>query len=186
MTDGTNPVIDLKPCPFCGDDEELRVEADKACACPCYWWVVCGACSCRVAAESREGAIAAWNTRAAPPANPVIVERVLPCDVHLPPATTILKGCKLETLIEALEARGMTQAALEAMPDVVGLREALEPFATFGADQVDDEGWNDTGLSTKEERIVDWFGPSDFRRALAALAKVSGESAPLPDSPPRS
>lgn len=41
----------------------------------------------------------------------------------------------------------------------------LEPFASFGKDNVDSEGWNDIGVSTKNERVVDWFGPSDFRRA---------------------
>lgn len=40
---------------------------------------------------------------------------VLPCDVQLPPATTIVKGCKLSTLIHALELRGMA-----ALTDAVG------------------------------------------------------------------
>ena len=32
-------------------------------------------------------------------------EYKLPCDVRLPPATTIKKGCKLSTLMEALKVR---------------------------------------------------------------------------------
>ena len=53
----------LKSCPFCGDGEELRIEADNACKCPCYFWVVCGSCGGRMVAEGERGAIAAWNTR---------------------------------------------------------------------------------------------------------------------------
>jgi hypothetical protein len=45
------------------------------------------------------------------------------------------------------------------------LREALEPFASFAATFIDDEGW--VGPMNKE-RIVDWFGPSDFRKAALA------------------
>lgn len=46
--------------------------------------------------------------------------------------------------------------------------EALKPFGTeFAATFVDENGW--TGPMNKE-RIVDWFGPSDFRRAAALLA----------------
>ncbi len=36
----------------------------------------------------------------------------LPCDVKLPPATTITKGCNLETLIEALKTRERYQRGL--------------------------------------------------------------------------
>lgn len=46
------------------------------------------------------------------------------------------------------------------------LREALEPFATFADTFVDEEGWNGPMSTT---RIVDWFGPSDFRRARSAV-----------------
>jgi hypothetical protein len=38
-------------------------------------------------------------------------DAVLPCDVRLPPATTIAAGCKLGTLIHALECRGMATPA---------------------------------------------------------------------------
>lgn len=46
---------------------------------------------------------------------------------------------------------------------------ALEPFATFADTFVDDEGW--TG-PMRQERIVDWFGPSDFRDARKALTLI--------------
>lgn len=53
------------------------------------------------------------------------------------------------------------------------LREAgdvSDPFATFADHAVDDEGWSST---TQRERIVDWFGPTDFHRAKALYAKIS-------------
>lgn len=46
------------------------------------------------------------------------------------------------------------------------IREALEPFAAFAEHAVDGEGW--TGTSGRE-RLCDWFGPSDFRRARRAI-----------------
>lgn len=46
------------------------------------------------------------------------------------------------------------------------LMEALEPFASFGHREVDAEGWKHPPM---RERIVDWFGPSDFRRASALI-----------------
>ena len=50
------------------------------------------------------------------------------------------------------------------------LREALEPFAAFAENYVDPEGWNDVGISASHDRVVDWFGPSDFRQVRTALA----------------
>lgn len=48
----------------------------------------------------------------------------------------------------------------EAEAELQALREALEPFQTFAECHIDEEGW--TG-PMKTTRIVDWFGPSDFR-----------------------
>lgn len=88
-----------------------------------------------------------------------------------------------EELLIELQASGNLPAtaraivAALAMPKASGVqiaREALGPFASFAADNVGDEGWNEVGLSTKDERIVDWFGPSDFRRARNALTKLDG------------
>lgn len=53
--------------------------------------------------------------------------------------------------------------ALEA--EVQRLREALRPFADFGS-WVDEEGWSS---NIHREGISVWFGPSDFRRARAAM-----------------
>jgi len=44
------------------------------------------------------------------------------------------------------------------------LEKALEPFVN---DWADEDGWTDHAC--QRDRIVDWFGPSDFRRARAAL-----------------
>lgn len=54
------------------------------------------------------------------------------------------------------------------------LVEALEPFATFAANNVDEEGW--AGLRCERERIVDWFGPSDFRRAALAVTALASSA----------
>lgn len=65
---------------------------------------------------------------------------------------------------EAWNTRQTSIASLTDAPDAV--REALKPFASFAETFVDAEGW--TG-PMRTERIADWFGPSDFRVALAAL-----------------
>jgi hypothetical protein len=53
---------------------------------------------------------------------------------------------------------------------------ALEPFSSIAEEWVDDEGWTD--LACKNDRICDWFGPSDFRaarRARSAQAEGGAE-----------
>lgn len=69
----------------------------------------------------------------------------------------------------AFEHAGLTEkwnrrsdAAKDA--EIAKLREALEPFAT---DWADENGWTDTAC--QKDRVVDWFGPSDFLRVRAAL-----------------
>ena len=49
---------------------------------------------------------------------------------------------------------------------IAELEAALEPFATFGANNVDEDGWSgrEQGAS-----IHTWFGPSEFRAARDAL-----------------
>ncbi len=51
------------------------------------------------------------------------------------------------------------------------LIEAMRPFVTDWADK---NGWTDTAC--RNDRVVDWFGPSDFRRVTAAIAKAEGRS----------
>lgn len=53
------------------------------------------------------------------------------------------------------------------------VREALEPFATFYPTFANEDGW--TSPMTKE-RIVDWFGPTDFRRAAKVFATLKDSS----------
>lgn len=47
------------------------------------------------------------------------------------------------------------------------LESALRPFNTGWADE---NGWTDTACQS--DRIVDWFGPSDFRAVAAVLSKT--------------
>ncbi|MBN7804849.1 hypothetical protein JZX86_05660 [Agrobacterium rosae] len=53
---------------------------------------------------------------------------------------------------------------------VKSLEEALKPFTTVSENWVDDEGWSDRAC--QHDRIVDWFGPSDFRRARTTLSST--------------
>lgn len=52
---------------------------------------------------------------------------------------------------------------------VAALEAALEPFARFAESNTDGEGW--AGSRCERERIVDWFGPSDFITVRKALTK---------------
>src|SRR5260370_28838266 len=47
--------------------------------------------------------------------------------------------------------------------ELVEARTALEPFATFAANNTDENGWTST---VHREQISTWFGPSEFRAAL--------------------
>lgn len=68
----------------------------------------------------------------------------------------------LPTLLESLSS---------SVAEVERLRAALEPFSTFAEQNTDEDGW--AGTRCEGERIRDWFGPTDFRRARAALAQPS-------------
>lgn len=50
-------------------------------------------------------------------------------------------------------------------------REALEPFATWAADNTDSEGW--AGNLCEGDRVRDWFGPSEFRAARTAYQALA-------------
>lgn len=86
------------------------------------------------------------------------------------------------TAAEAQEALVSNRAFIEEMV------EGLKPFATFADNNVDEEGWSNPASGCQKERVVDWFGPSDFRRARSLLTKAAGGMgmpAPLTaDSPP--
>jgi hypothetical protein len=59
-----------------------------------------------------------------------VTEALLPCDVQVPPATTIRAGCKLSTLIYALELRGM-----DALSSTKGVgADDTKPATTIPAD----------------------------------------------------
>ena len=67
------------------------------------------------------------------------------------------------------EDAGATEAALAAsLERERAMREALKPFGSGAVvERLEAEDY-----SVMRERIVDWFGPSDFRAARAALAKA--------------
>jgi hypothetical protein len=88
-------------------------------------------------------------------------EARLPCEVKLPPATTIRAGCKLSTLIEALAARGMTRTEPSTVTDE-GLVERLE--ATIH--QINGHWWN------RRKR-------PDARDIRAAIDRLAALSRPL-------
>lgn len=66
---------------------------------------------------------------------------------------------------EAFKARTETAEAEAATlrKELERAKAVIAPFAQFGADNTDDEGWG--GNRCEGERIRDWFGPSDFRAA---------------------
>jgi hypothetical protein len=66
MTDGTNPVIE--PCPFCGEQLENHLGSEFR----AQWFHPLDG-DCVLMGQGIEN-VAAWNTRAIPSANPVIVE----------------------------------------------------------------------------------------------------------------
>ena len=71
-------LIDIAERAECTDDYDFRIDLEDR---------------LKTIAETARAALAAEE------------ESVLPCDVRLPPATTIRKGCKLSTLTTALKAR---------------------------------------------------------------------------------
>lgn len=115
MNDG-----DLKLCPFCGGEAEIYTPAicmgdDDA---DVDWMrPVCKGCgigglvvrfrdhrrNSKDFMRAKTNAIAAWNTRADAKAGE---GDILPCDVKLPPATTISAGCGFDTLRLALSMEG--------------------------------------------------------------------------------
>jgi len=97
------------------------------------------------------------------------------CEECLERNKAVHKGATVPT-DRALKAAQDVRRSLDTTEQVRKLREALEPFATFAENYVDPEGWNDVGISASHERIVDWFGPSDFRQART-LAESEVEAA---------
>lgn len=71
------------------------------------------------------------------------------------------------------EIRAQRARAEAAEAEVKRMREASAPFATISKGWVDEEGWTD--IACQRDRIVDWFGPSDFRSLHQALASTGGE-----------
>lgn len=112
--------VDLLPCRKCGsnegDTDNFSISFDR-------WVVQCGRCCFMTATyDTRAEAIAAWNQRTASDE-----DYKLPCDVKLPPVTTIRAGCSLTTLKLAMGLQGRPRHFPERVaPAPSDLREALE------------------------------------------------------------
>ena len=53
-------INELKPCPFCGGDAEIKKRGNSV----SYWVVYCAPCRAEVKGTTREEATEAWNRRA--------------------------------------------------------------------------------------------------------------------------
>ena len=97
-----------------------------------------------------------------------------------------------ELVMTAAEIEAAEHSPPSPQPDLSTLtrerdqaREALEPFATFGERNVDENGWKS---NIHREQISTWFGPSDFRRARSVLHPEEGQidsalsAAPAPEA----
>ena len=72
---------ELKPCPFCGDTDDIVVERKDCYECELDYYVVkCDGCGLQLGFglefESEEEAIAAWNRRAQPENEPLTLEQL--------------------------------------------------------------------------------------------------------------
>lgn len=87
-------------------------------------------------------------------------------------------------LAEAIEAAHDIEVK-ELRARIAELEKALEPFATFG---VGDDTYSDGDaleefiVGLMRDRIVDWFGPSDFRAARETYNRKAPEIAPKPNT----
>lgn len=87
------------------------------------------------------------------------------------PVVDFISACNpsaISSLLSSYEAMERRVAELE---------EALKPFVTTWADEY---GWSDTAC--QKDRIVDWFGPSDFRRAATSLSQSQTVGTPAPET----
>jgi hypothetical protein len=144
----------------------------------------------------------AWNTRADPPANPVIVERTKMTEREIlrqfiqgvkdlafrmpPPNGWTPQLIQMATTAEAMANRA--QAALEAMPDEVGLRAENEAMkALLNTPEVDDfakgavleaahqrQRWGSSHDAGKTP--FDWFWLVGYLAQKAAAAAVAGDN----------
>ena len=72
----TNPQLDIRPCPFCGDSDPAIDEVEVK-----VWAIVCNGCGCigpienyDNASQTAEVAIELWNRRVEPSAVPATPE----------------------------------------------------------------------------------------------------------------
>lgn len=122
----------LRECPFCGGEWGLGQEPHDNYPVAGMWYLYHKVPRCFWSLspshfETEAEAIAAWNTRVSDRLTAPVDGEVmdLPCDVKLPPATTIKAGCSFDTLRLALSLEGRPKH-FAAMPADDELRRALE------------------------------------------------------------
>jgi hypothetical protein len=82
-------------------------------------------------------------------------------------AASIMSSCESEAVVELRDRLADAEAAL---------KEAVELLKPFYTNWADENGWTDNAC--QNDRIVDWFGPSDFRAARRFIeAHTGGEDA---------
>jgi len=86
-----------------------------------------------------------------------LIKRVQPYYSNLPSGGMMVLD-DLVNVLRDLEVKFDNQHT-----ELVEARTALEPFATFAANNTDENGWTST---VHREQISTWFGPSEFRAAL--------------------
>lgn len=182
MTIPTNPPREvLKPCPFCGVKLTVYSEAEG-------YYHPLGNCVLSDFEMPADGySEDRWQTRKAAEASTHIDPAfVLPCDVKLPPATTIKAGCDLKTLMTALSLEGRpiefperrpAEASAEpgAMSDNAKLQITL--MALSRCEKMIEEAlpqfnWDASALSADSIKLLNEV-PLEVRRALQAVMDAS-------------
>lgn len=107
-----------------------------------------------------------------------VLSYLLDCAKRWVPEARIVGNARAGDIERALE--------LTLTPPAERVVEALRPFVTFADISVEktDDGWVWKNLS--QDRICDWFGPTDFgllQHFAAALAAKDGRFEPLPAAP---
>jgi hypothetical protein len=83
------------------------------------------------------------------------------------------KDAQVATAMETAD-RAFASASAAKDAEIAALKEALMTFATFGLVDPSDASGVDMLDGLMRDRICDWFGPSDFRAARAALEMRGG------------
>lgn len=193
------PVEALEPCAHCDSGaHETEIDRDEWCCAS----VVCMSCLARGPVmmlsdyasedEAIKAARVAWNRRA------TLLRSddgagVLPCDVRLPPATTIRAGCSFETLRSALSTEGRPVHFSDAHPPAAVAGEGAkyaemstdEKAVAMADDCVGDPwellGYFRTKLEQAERESIEWKERAMSLRPSQPAADALGTGDGVPD-----